>query len=557
MRTAPSIRVALRLCSVSPAHLTLTVFCLVGAHGCLNLNDHVPSDAGTSSAREGGAIGQGQGGAGGGGSNTTPGAGGSQAGRDAPAPMTPDPSSPACAVGGTRCSIKGDSVEVCTTSGTWELKDPCPSVCEMGTCVGACKPAERHCGRDQTPEICSDAGEWTSQTRCQFVCMGAGICAGECVPGAKRCGGSPSRQPEICDQNGKWIAQGDPCPNICSSGSCGGSCSPAAQRCGANRTPELCSAEGTWEPQTQCQYACTGDGTCSGECKPADRRCGGETKLQPELCGDDGRWKLNGESCPFVCSATGSCAGVCKPGAKRCSGDGNLTAQTCSGTGQWGSGRNCDFVCRDGDCAGVCKPGAKRCAPNGSAVQTCDGDASGWSDTQGCPAGCANSTCNTCQGGGTCGNNPCRPGTWECVGGQRTCVERNRNGGECGAKARCEGNGIRRAATCQNGSCEQGDFSPCPQPANSRASCSGDRCFFECNNGFTKQGNNCVPTCGQLGQECCGGSSCSQGRCDVNRKCVSACGGYGKTCCLSQPQCTTDGYVCNFAVDPPVCEPPQ
>jgi hypothetical protein len=137
------------------------------------------------------------------------------------------------------------------------------------------------------------------------------------------------------------------------------------------------------------------------------------------------------------------------------------------------------------------------------------------------------------------------------------CVERNRDGGECGAKARCEGNGIRRASTCRGGTCQDGDFSPCPQPANSRATCSGDRCFFECNNGFTKQGNSCVATCGQIGQDCCGGNSCNQGRCTIDRKCANSCGEYGKVCCLSEPQCTTDGYVCNHSVNPRVCEPQQ
>jgi hypothetical protein len=81
------------------------------------------------------------------------------------------------------------------------------------------------------------------------------------------------------------------------------------------------------------------------------------------------------------------------------------------------------------------------------------------------------------------------------VNGQRTCVEQDKNGGECGAKATCEGTGIRRASTCQGGSCQPGSFQACTAPANGRATCSGSTCGFECNDGYMKSGSSCVRTC--------------------------------------------------------------
>ena len=101
-------------------------------------------------------------------------------------------------------------------------------------------PAVRCNGK--SPESCSPEGLWqTSGTACQDVCA-AGLCAGECLPGAYQCVGA-TRQ--LCDANGKWM-DNLACPFVCNGTDCGGECLPARNRCVAGDL-QTCSAMGAWQ----------------------------------------------------------------------------------------------------------------------------------------------------------------------------------------------------------------------------------------------------------------------------------------------------------------------
>jgi hypothetical protein len=223
---------------------------------------------------------------------------------------------------------------------------------DAGPAPSVCTPTRVHCGADQTPETCSPAGEWKPGSRCPFLCSGAGVCTGMCLPGSKRCGLVQTLTPELCDDKGNWVAQ-TPCLNLCSSGSCGGSCMPGTKHCGANQTPETCSPQGTWEP---------------------------------------------GQTCAMVCQGNGVCGGDCRPDSKGCS---DLVPRTCDSAGHWQAATPCSFACMGGSCAGSCKPGSHRCGASGTAVETCDADANTWSQTDSCGVGCDTviGACKACNGG--------------------------------------------------------------------------------------------------------------------------------------------------------------
>src|SRR2546423_5971484 len=173
----------------------------------------------------GGAVGTGQGGSG----------------------SPPSGSAGSCNVGDTRCSPAGAAVEVCTVAGAWVTKITCPSACSSGACTGMCQSGDMSCGPNQTPQSCTPQGDWVAAASpCPYVCNGPGTCAGECMPGSKRCGGAGGLTIELCDQDGKWVP-GMTCTNLCSSGSCSGSCMPGSRRCRSNQVPENCSPMGTLE----------------------------------------------------------------------------------------------------------------------------------------------------------------------------------------------------------------------------------------------------------------------------------------------------------------------
>jgi hypothetical protein len=487
------------------------VFGLV-ALGCAEPNKFNPADLARADAQGGSG---GRGGIGGAGAAGGSGAGGSVGGTttvDAPVAgsggnIDADPGSDtdaACNAGVTRC--EGAVVMVCTVTGTWVMKETCAAVCTAGACGGMCAPGSKHCGNDQTPETCSDLGEWVPEAMpCPNVCSGAGLCTGMCKPGSKRCSGTGNLTVQTCDENGTWV-NGMVCPNICSSGSCGGDCMPDAKRCGANNVQETCSAMGTWEPAMTCQFVCMG-AACAGECKPATKRC---SALIPQECDQSGRWQSM-TACPNLCM-NGACTGDCMPNQKRCSGN---VVQTCSPAGRYVASETCPFVCQgSGVCGGQCVPGRRQCS--GTTPQVCSNDGQ-WMNTTG----------NEClkDRGATCGNaNECE--SRSCVGGH--CC----NSGEIYCDGACRASGY----CCNNAACSI---------ANGTGRCMGGSCgVATCNTGYTNRNDQCVP-CGGNGQPCCGSGTCNGSRrCSNNTTVVEPFCDNGTCRERTQDTCSGTGRSC-------------
>jgi hypothetical protein len=421
-----------------------------------------------------------------------------------PSPLDGSTSPSTCNVGDLRCSVSGSAVEVCSFGGGWTVREPCQGLCAGGSCQGSCHPGEVHCGTLQTPETCSDSGQWMPNAQpCPYVCTAKGQCAGVCKPGSRRCA-SGMPQIESCDENGTWVA-GATCMNICSSGSCGGSCVPGTKRCGANQTPETCSSLGTWEPSpTPCPFVCSGQGDCTGVCKPGQRQCAG---MQPQVCGTSGMWADSGKPCPNICT-TGNCTGQCSPGDVRCSG---LAPQKCTNDGMWSSQSACPNVCSNGSCTGICSPGSKRCGAN--AVQTCSGDGSRWDDGPACNFGCTNNACSACSPmfKRDC-SQACTTGTIDC-------------NGSCQSKDKADGTSCGNNFACHNGTCPR--------------SCSSDS---DCVSSFVCSSGKCVKpvafggSCQPAGVPCEKGGNCIAGFCCASF--VTECGHVGDcTKCGSTGTC--------------------
>ena len=261
-----------------------------------------------------------------------------------------------------------------------------------------------------------------------------------------------------------------------------------------------------------------------------------------------------------VCNQGASCAPAnrckvgtvsCSSGSEQCSESGNERDDT-----QCGESRECQGgICQDcgRDDEGCCGGGRCRSANfecrNDRCVRRC-----GPSDGQ-CPAGCASGQDVDCK---KPNGQPCNAGV-ECESDNcrgNLCCGNNQHGcnGACRSDTSVDSCGLR---------CD-----PCPEPANSNAACgSSEQCSFSCNSGFMKSpdGRACVPNCGEVGQNCCGGFSgtcrstdsvaCVDGKCqrcgqanqsccsgnvcrsplvcraDLGGRCTEDCGFIGRKCC--------------------------
>jgi hypothetical protein len=351
--------------------------------------------------------------------------------------------------GETRCAPSGPAAVQACSGGAWTLKETCASVCIGGACVGKCRPTDKRC-TDQTPETCTDAGDWAPEPPCPNACTGQGVCGGDCKPGLKRCAGPQSLSPELCDDKGQWIPNGPVCQNICSSGSCGGSCPPGKLRCASKQAQETCSPMGTWEPSKTCEFVCTGDGVCGGICKPGSKRCGG---YGVQTCSPEGEAWVDSESCPFGCD-------VAKNACRQCS---LKQGQTClddeCATGKFDCNEKCVKSNKNGSCgagaicSGTTRKDADRCE-NGACrhfqQETCDQGKVCSGGQCKCPAGqqVIEGTCTSC---GAL-NEPCCPGTrvgQACSSGNLVC-QSNGNRNEC---LRC---GEVAANCCPGNKCSRG-----------------------------------------------------------------------------------------------------
>ena len=368
-----------------------------------------------------------------------------------------------CSAGDLRCSATSTTVEVCGVSGNWSVKETCAWVCAGGVCTGECKPSNRRCGLDFTPDACNSQGTWVPGARCQFACTGDGNCTGECRPGSKRCSGAQNLIPQTCDEEGKWVS-GAACTNLCSSGSCGGSCMPGTKRCGTNATPETCSAQGTWETGTRCEFVCLGAGECTGECRPGSKRC---EELTPQTCDDTGRWRAE-TACRYLCRQ-GNCAGSCSPGSKRCTSD-DKGVQTCGSDGTWTSGSvicpSC-HSCNSGECrpqtGPSCDGGRTGCSGGSKWTMQCEAGACAQKVTMACANGCngGGSDCQQCGGH----DEPCCMGARECNTPNQVCISgvcKTGRGGMCTSNNDCAGPTLGCYKPCPGtGGCFTQEVSPC------------------------------------------------------------------------------------------------
>src|SRR5262249_19288645 len=157
------------------------------------------------------------------------------------------------------------------------LKDGAPA------CAGECRPKERRCGANQTPQHCDDTGTWIDEPTCAGECVD-GACSGECRPGQTRCvaadAGTFTTPGQTCDATSHWGAVST-CTFVCSATAqdCDGVCTPGSKRCSGS-VIETCGNDGFWKPGTNCgAVPCTG-----GECKPCTENATQCNAGAPQKC---------------------------------------------------------------------------------------------------------------------------------------------------------------------------------------------------------------------------------------------------------------------------------
>jgi hypothetical protein len=365
-------------------------------------------------------------------------------------------------------------------------------------CNGACPNGSKVCGDTCVPTstCCTDNREGCPACN---SCGGNGVCNRR--PDNTSCGGSQVCRGGACVACGTQglICCGDTCASglICRGGSCA-SCGGNGEPCCGNNACDgagltcrggTCAACGAFGQPCCGNNACGGglscqDGTCRGECTPMQRECRGQV---PRTCNGNGQW-VEGTRCSGQACVNGACTGTCEPMDRRCGP--NETPQTCNNNGQYAnSGMPCAGVCiGQGQCSGNCRGGNPTCddavrveCQNNNLVRTT------------CPAPPQNGRAG-CTGNGIC-RPTCNMGFAPCNGDTACC---------CSGPPRCE-NPTTRVA-CNGNQIER---TPCPDPENGRAVCSGGTCSVECDQGFTRQGDQCVCDGALCGATCVPRGTCN------------------------------------------------
>ena len=206
----------------------------------------------------------------------------------------------------------------------WQSMTTCTAVCSNGACTGDCFAGSQalHGNRRSDLQHGWEMGRW-SET-CMFVCQGAGVCGGQCVPGRRQCVGTT---PQVCSIEGMWMnstgneclkaigascgggsecMSGDCVDGVCCENACGGtcmSCRNSAHGAGEGRCRAVRSGS---DPNNECADGTCRTGTCNGS----------------GACGTT----PNGQSGPG-CS-----------GASRCSGNDLILGSSCQGGSCMGGG---------------------------------------------------------------------------------------------------------------------------------------------------------------------------------------------------------------------------
>ena len=349
-------------------------------------------------------------------------------------------------------------------------------------------------------------------------------------------------------------------------------CKTGVIECGTGR-PE-CTENGNAPNGTSCGsgQVCK-DGACTAclagdSCNPANPCHEGTLDCTGGnvTCKDSGRTKTAGTQCGSnkVCSPSGECVAcvagadcelpgeACKAGKIEC-GSG---APQCLAAGNQSNGKACGNgrVCRDGSCE-TCSDGTN-CTPSnkchvgrlscssGSPVCMDMGTNAVNGTLCGTNQFCSNGECNPCTANASCSpGDLCKIGRTSCETGTSQCRESDnaQNGKDCGGGRVCrDGNCVALAdrndpcnqgADCKSGTCVGGhccnggekycdgqcragsyccNGTPC-SITNGRGSCMGGSCQFEgCNDGFEREGSQCVRACGARDGQCPPGCSFSQ-----------------------------------------------
>jgi hypothetical protein len=277
-----------------------------------------------------------------------------------------------------------------------------------------------------------------------FVCQGAGVCGGQCVPGRRQCVGTT---PQVCSTEGTWgnstgneclkaigatcgggneCMSGDCVDGVCCENACGGtcmSCRNSAHGAGEGRCRAVRSGS---DPNNECNDGTCRTGTCNGS---------GACGVTPN--GQQGSGCMAGASCnaqgakgPDSCQ-NGQCNSPDRTSCRHYGCDGTRCRTSCpSGTNDTNGqcvacGRNNQPCCRSGSqCATdrqacITEGGDSRCYDCGDEAESCCTGKRCYGSTV-----CATNACVVCGGPfDTCcdGPTPCRQGTCNRSGEFPTC----------------------------------------------------------------------------------------------------------------------------------------
>jgi hypothetical protein len=221
-------------------------------------------------------------------------------------------------------------------------------------------------------QTCSAAGRWVSSETCMFVCSGAGVCGGQCVPGRRQCVGT---MPQVCSTDGQWTNAGG---NECL-GAIGASCGSGGECMSGDCVDGVCCENGCAGTCMSCLNSAHGAG--NGRCRNV--RSGSDPNNE---CAD-------GTCRTGTCNGSGACgltpngqSGPGCSGATRCSGSSDLLlGSTCqNGSCMGGGTRDCGYKgCTNDQCRNSCPD---RTNDTGSLCEPC-----GRNDEPCCTRG---NTCN-------------------------------------------------------------------------------------------------------------------------------------------------------------------
>ena len=463
----------------------------------------------------------------------------------------------------------GNEIHICKADKTTRKVDECDDetqVCINGVCaMKLCEPASIEC--EETGEVSVTCNVYGTAIESRTVCdedefcnRESGKCEGRvCSPGERICEDNGYKE---CDGRGTGYGDVVACEagQECQSGTCvNTSCEADELTCVGNEVWKCKSDNSGFE----LDHGCTSGEYCEGgeckhiNCKPLEKRCEGDTVMQCDSLGkaetvltkcEGGAPRCDVDSASCVeCLSDGDCGSdVCNVNTNRCedpcngkecgtfsgkncgSCTGGETCNTSTGVCQTTCVPDCDDKCGGasdgcgGKCNDECDSGkvcqSQTCVPCGGNEQPCcDGDScnSGYKCQSGacttdCTADCTGKECGDDGCGGNCGTCDNAPAP-ECI--NENTLRIYIVPGECDDKGKCSYDYSDQTCgyECDNGVCT--DCEPdCDDKCGGASDGCGGSCNASCPSGKVCSSQTCVP-CGQIGEPCCVGDSCTEGIC--------------------------------------------